>query len=231
MRLDQLTRREWWLGAAVAYALLDAYIDAHFRTSSRVRIRPGAAGGEPSARVRLATGGAFDRSSPVHIRNFCIVAHIDPASNARGPPAEITHTLTPTNEGAVLDDMDLEREKGITSSRTRSRWSTRPRTAGSTTEPDRHPRPVDSPTRCRAASRPASAILVWTPRRGRSADALELFPRQDQSSRSGSDHKVDLPGRGRTTLRSRSSRTGVPAGTSAASAPRPVSASPSCSSG
>jgi hypothetical protein len=30
-RLDQLTRRQWLFGAALIYALLDAYIDAHFR--------------------------------------------------------------------------------------------------------------------------------------------------------------------------------------------------------
>jgi hypothetical protein len=30
-QLAKLTASEWWLGAAVAYALLDAYIDAHFR--------------------------------------------------------------------------------------------------------------------------------------------------------------------------------------------------------
>jgi hypothetical protein len=30
-QLASLTASEWWLGAAVAYSLLDAYIDAHFR--------------------------------------------------------------------------------------------------------------------------------------------------------------------------------------------------------
>lgn len=29
-RLDDSTRRKWFLGAALAYALLDAYVDAHF---------------------------------------------------------------------------------------------------------------------------------------------------------------------------------------------------------
>jgi hypothetical protein len=29
--LDQLVRRQWWFGALLTYALLDAYIDAHFR--------------------------------------------------------------------------------------------------------------------------------------------------------------------------------------------------------
>jgi len=30
-RSDQLTRREWWLGGLIAYAMIDAYVDAHFR--------------------------------------------------------------------------------------------------------------------------------------------------------------------------------------------------------
>lgn len=30
-RLDQLVRRQWLLGAVIAYALVDAYVDAHFR--------------------------------------------------------------------------------------------------------------------------------------------------------------------------------------------------------
>jgi hypothetical protein len=30
-RLNQRTARGWWLGAVIGYALLDAYIDAHFR--------------------------------------------------------------------------------------------------------------------------------------------------------------------------------------------------------
>jgi hypothetical protein len=30
-RADQLTRRQWWLGGLIAYSMLDAYVDAHFR--------------------------------------------------------------------------------------------------------------------------------------------------------------------------------------------------------
>ena len=60
LRLDQLTRREWWLGATVAYALLDAYIDAHFRNfDAEFEYDPALPGGQPSARVRLSYRWSF----------------------------------------------------------------------------------------------------------------------------------------------------------------------------
>jgi hypothetical protein len=61
-RLDEMVRRQWLLGALLAYSLLDAYIDAHFRNFDiEFRKDPALPGGQPpppeKRKGMLSSGG------------------------------------------------------------------------------------------------------------------------------------------------------------------------------
>jgi len=56
--LDESTQKRWFLGAVFAYALADAYVDAHFRNFN-VEFEPPKKGKHGSSGARLKVGWSF----------------------------------------------------------------------------------------------------------------------------------------------------------------------------